>query len=60
MFSERLALGDGVATGRADEGGDGEGLGVAVGRGHAGGGQPVEKRLVLPALLLLLVQGAGH
>ena len=41
-FSERLALSDGVATGGADERGDGEGLGVAVGRGHTGGGQPVQ------------------
>ena len=41
-FSERLALSDGVATGGTDEGGDGEGLGVAVGRGHTGGGQPVQ------------------
>ena len=58
-FSERLALSDGEATGGADEGGDGEGLGVAVGRGHAGGGQPVQQRLVL-SVLILLAQRPRH
>ena len=48
------ALADLVVARGTSEGGEGEGLGVAVGGGHAGGGQPVQQGPVLSVLLRVL------